>query len=76
MPDVHSTKSAKVAYQKWTETDNKVKYLMLGYMVDSIIVGYMNSLSAKVILDSLELKFGKKSSQHIEGLWEIFIRTS
>ena len=39
-----------------------MKILMLGYMVDSLIVSYMNYPSAKSIDDSLEMKFGKKSS--------------
>ena len=39
-----------------------MKNLMLGYMVDSLIVSYMNYPSAKSIDDSLEMKFGKKSS--------------
>uniref|UniRef100_A0A2N9IP74 Integrase catalytic domain-containing protein n=1 Tax=Fagus sylvatica TaxID=28930 RepID=A0A2N9IP74_FAGSY len=33
------------------------------------------SVDAKSIIDSLEVKFGKKSSAHVEGLWEKFIRT-
>uniref|UniRef100_A0A2N9IT45 Integrase catalytic domain-containing protein n=1 Tax=Fagus sylvatica TaxID=28930 RepID=A0A2N9IT45_FAGSY len=35
----------------------------------------MSYSSAKSIIDSLEVKFGKKSSAHVEGLWEKFIRT-
>ena len=52
-----------------------MKFFMLGYMIDSLMVSYMNSPCAKSIIDSLEVKFGKKSSAHVEGLWEKFIRT-
>jgi hypothetical protein len=48
---------------------------MLGYMIDSLMVSYMSYSSAKSIIDSLEVKFGKKFSAHVEGLWEKFIRT-
>ena len=41
-----------------------MKILMLGYMVDSLMVSYMNYPSAKFIDDSLEVKFGKNSSVH------------
>ena len=39
-----------------------MKIFILGYMIDSLIVSYMNYPSAKSIIDSLEVKFGKKSS--------------
>ena len=42
-----------------------MKILMLGYMVDSLMVSYMNYPSAKFIDDSLEVKFGKKFSEFI-----------
>ena len=52
-----------------------MKICILRYMIDSLMVSYMNSPCAKSIDDSLEVKFGKKSSAHVEGLWEKFIRT-
>ena len=52
-----------------------MKIFLLGYMIDSLMVSYMNSPSAKSIDDSTEVKFGKKSSAHVEGLREKFIRT-
>ena len=61
-PNDESIESDKISYSKWIEADNKMKILMLGYMVDSLIVSYMNYPSAKSIDDSLEMKFGKKSS--------------
>ena len=74
-PNEESVESDKLSYNKWIEADNKMKFFMLGYMIDSLMVSYMNSPSAKSIIDSLEVKFGKKSSAHVEGLWEKFIRT-
>ena len=67
--------SDKISYNKWIEADNKMKFFMLGYMIDSLMVSYMNSPNAESIIDSLEMKFGKKSSAHVEGLWEKYIRT-
>ena len=55
-----SIESDKISYNKWIEVDNKMKFFMLGYMIDSLMVSYMNSPSAKSIIDSLEVKFGKK----------------
>ncbi|GMY19600.1 retrotransposon gag domain-containing protein, partial [Fagus crenata] len=74
-PNEESVESVKISYNKWIEANNKMKYFMLGYMIDSLMVSYMNYPSAKSIIDSLEVKFGKKSSAHVEGLWEKFIRT-
>jgi hypothetical protein len=74
-PNEESVESDKISYNKWIEANNKMKYFMLGYMIDSLMVSYMNYPSAKSIIDSLEVKFGKKSSAHVEGLWEKFIRT-
>ena len=74
-PNEESVEFDKLSYNKWIEADNKMKIFMLGYMIDSLMVSYMNSPSAKSIIDSLEVKFGKKSSAHVEGLWEKFIRT-
>ena len=67
--------SDKISYNKWIEEDNKMKIFLLGYMIDSLMVSYMNSPSAESIDDSMEVKFGKKSSAHVEGLREKFIRT-
>uniref|UniRef100_A0A2N9EYJ2 Integrase catalytic domain-containing protein n=1 Tax=Fagus sylvatica TaxID=28930 RepID=A0A2N9EYJ2_FAGSY len=74
-PNEESVESDKISYNKWIEANNKMKYFMLGYMIDSLMVSYMSYSSAKSIIDSLEVKFGKKSSAHVEGLWEKFIRT-
>jgi hypothetical protein len=52
-----------------------MKYFMLGYMIDSLTVSYMSYSSAKSIIDSLGVKFGKKFSAYAEGLWEKFIKT-
>ena len=46
-----SIESDKISYSKWIEADNKMTNLMLGYMVDSLIVSYMNYPSAKSIDD-------------------------
>ena len=61
-PNEESVKSDKISYSKWIEADNKMKILMLGYMVDSLTVSYMYYPCAKSIDDSLEVRFGKKSS--------------
>ena len=36
----------KVSYSKWIEANNKMKNLMLGFIVDSLMVSYMNYPSA------------------------------
>ena len=61
-PIEESVESNKISYSKWIEANNKMKIFILGYMIDSLIVSYMNYPSAKSIIDSLEVKFGKKSS--------------
>ena len=60
-PNEESVKSNKISYSNWIEADNKMRILMLGYMVDSLTVSYMYYPSAKSIDDSLEM-IGKKSS--------------
>ena len=61
-PNEEPVESDKLSYNKWIEANNKMKIFILGYMIDSLIVSYMNYPSAKSIIDSLEVKFGKKSS--------------
>ena len=61
-PNEEFVESDKISYSKWIEVDNKMKILMLLYMIKSLMVSYMNYPSAKSIIDSLEVKFGKKSS--------------
>ena len=50
-PNKESVESDKIPYSKWTEADNKMKNLMLGYMVDSLMHNYMNYPRAKSIDD-------------------------
>ena len=50
-PNEEFVESDKISYSKWIEADNKMKILMLGYMVDSLMVSYMNYPSAKSIDD-------------------------
>ena len=50
-PNAESIELDKISYFKLIEAENKMKILMLGYMVDSFMVSYMNYPSGKSIDD-------------------------
>ena len=53
-PNAESIELDKISYSKLIEADNKKKNLMLGYMVDSFMVSYMNYPSGKSIDDKIK----------------------
>ena len=50
-PNEELVESDKISYNKWIEANNKMKILMLGFIVDALMVSYMNYPRAITIDD-------------------------
>ena len=59
-PNEEFVESDKISYSKWIEANNKMKIFMLGYMIDSLMVNYMNYPRAKSTIDSKESEVWKE----------------